>query len=64
MRSWTPSRIIGARAAGGAGRNAYRRSPPFFEPARRLYRKHGFAECGPFAKYVDDPNSVFMTLAL
>lgn len=35
---------------------------PFFEPARALYRKHGFTECGPFAGYVEDPNSVFMTL--
>ena len=37
---------------------------PFFEPARALYRAHGFAECGPFADYVADPNSVFMTLEL
>ena len=34
-----------------------------FEPARRLYRKFGFEECPPFADYVDDPNSVFMTKA-
>ncbi len=39
-------------------------SMPFFEPARNLYRKHGFAECGPFAQYVDDPNSTFMTMEL
>jgi putative acetyltransferase len=32
-----------------------------FEPARRLYRKHGFIDCGPFADYIPDPNSVFMT---
>ena len=31
-----------------------------FAPARRLYEKHGFAYCAPFADYVDDPNSVFM----
>ena len=31
-----------------------------FEPARRLYQQHGFGYCGPFADYVDDPNSVFM----
>ncbi|WP_245859052.1 GNAT family N-acetyltransferase [Luteimicrobium subarcticum] len=34
---------------------------PFFEAARRMYRRHGFVECGPFASYVLDPNSVFMT---
>lgn len=34
---------------------------PFFEPARKLYQKFGFVHCGPFANYVDDPNSVFMT---
>jgi putative acetyltransferase len=32
-----------------------------FVPARNLYRKFGFAECGPFGGYVEDPNSVFMT---
>lgn len=35
-----------------------------FEPARRLYATHGFTECGPFADYTLDPNSVFMTLAI
>jgi putative acetyltransferase len=35
-----------------------------FEPARRLYRKFGFTPCPPFAGYVEDPNSVFMTLEL
>lgn len=33
---------------------------PAFEPARALYRRHGFAFCGPFAEYRDDPNSMFM----
>jgi len=32
-----------------------------FVPARTLYAKFGFKPCGPFAEYVDDPNSVFMT---
>ena len=36
----------------------------YFNPARSLYRKHGFAECGPFGDYVADSNSVFMTLEL
>lgn len=36
----------------------------FFTPARRLYEKFGFEECPPFAAYVEDPNSVFMTRVL
>ena len=36
-------------------------SMPFFEPARNLYRSHGFTDCAPFAAYKDDPHSVFMT---
>lgn len=39
-------------------------SMAFFEPARSLYRSFGFTECGPFGSYVDDPNSVFMTLRI
>jgi putative acetyltransferase len=34
-----------------------------FAPARALYERFGFGYCGPFAGYVDDPNSVFMTRA-
>jgi putative acetyltransferase len=36
----------------------------FFAPARRLYARHGFAVRGPFADYTEDPNSVYMELAL
>ncbi len=36
----------------------------YFRPARALYSKHGFVECEPFADYVLDPNSIFMTLDL
>jgi putative acetyltransferase len=36
----------------------------YFEPARSFYRRCGFRECGPFADYRADPNSVFMTLEL
>ncbi|GLI26377.1 N-acetyltransferase [Agromyces rhizosphaerae] len=36
----------------------------FFAPARTLYARYGFAECGPFAAYRPDPNSVFMTREL
>jgi putative acetyltransferase len=35
-----------------------------FEPARRLYANFGFTRCSPFADYVEDPNSVFMTRKL
>ena len=35
-----------------------------FIAARQLYAKFGFIECGPFAQYVNEPNSVYMTLAL
>ena len=50
-----------------ARRRAYARlsletgSAAAFEPARRLYQSFGFRYCGPFADYVDDPHSVFMT---
>jgi putative acetyltransferase len=39
-------------------------SMAFFQPARALYQAFGFVECPPFADYIEDPNSVFMTLAL
>jgi len=32
-----------------------------FVPARKLYASFGFKPCGPFANYVEDPYSVFMT---
>jgi putative acetyltransferase len=35
-----------------------------FEPAQRLYRSFGFTPCPPFADYIEDPHSVFMTKAL
>ncbi|MDZ7867850.1 MAG: GNAT family N-acetyltransferase [Rheinheimera sp.] len=36
----------------------------FFQPAHALYQACGFVECPPFADYIEDPNSVFMTLTL
>ena len=39
-------------------------SMEFFAPARTLYAKAGFVPCPPFGSYVEDPNSVFMTLPL
>jgi len=53
-----------------ARERAYRRlsletgSIEAFAPARALYARFGFEPCGPFADYVEDPNSVFMTLDL
>lgn len=53
-----------------AGRRGYERlsletgSMEAFAPARRLYARFGFVMCGPFAGYVEDPNSVFMTRAM
>jgi len=35
-----------------------------FTPAQKLYESFGFARCGPFGEYVDDPNSGFMTMRL
>ncbi len=35
-----------------------------FAPARALYAKAGFVECGPFEGYTLDPNSVYMTKVL
>ena len=35
-----------------------------FEPARKLYAGFGFTFCEPFADYVEDPYSVFMTTEL
>ena len=35
-----------------------------FAPAQRLYARFGFIECAPFADYIEDPNSVFMTKEL
>jgi len=53
-----------------ASRRAYQRlsletgSMAAFAPARRLYAASGFRECAPFAGYILDPNSVFMTKEL
>ncbi len=53
-----------------AARRAYTRlsletgSMAEFIPAQRMYESFGFSYCGPFAGYVEDPNSVFMTKML
>ncbi len=35
-----------------------------FAAARALYYRYGFEDCGPFADYVEDPNSAFMQKCL
>ena len=39
-------------------------SMDFFMPARALYASFGFENCPPFADYIADNNSVFMTKQL
>lgn len=54
--------IVGeARARGYARLSLETGSMAAFVPARTLYASFGFAHCGPFADYAEDPNSVFMT---
>ena len=36
----------------------------YFTAAHRLYERHGFVDCEPFADYRLDPHSRFMTIAL
>jgi putative acetyltransferase len=58
-------RIMAEALAGGIRRLSLETgSWPYFLPARALYARHGFVECGPFGDYREDPNSIFMTLAL
>ena len=53
-----------ARARGMSRLSLETGSWAYFAPARALYARHGFVECGPFGEYRVDPNSVFMTLEL
>ena len=57
--------IIGVARAGGMSRLSLETGAwEYFRPARALYSSYGFVECQPFADYVLDPNSVFMSLDL
>jgi putative acetyltransferase len=57
--------IIAAARAGGMSRLSLETgASAYFRPAQALYRRHGFVECPPFAPYVLDPNSVFMSREL
>ena len=54
--------ILAAAQAGGFQRISLETGTPTpFVAAQKLYASEGFVECGPFASYVLDPYSVFMT---
>ena len=61
------ARAMLAHIVAAARRRGYQRlsletgSMAEFAPARSHYERFGFRYCEPFAGYVDDPNSVFMT---
>ena len=54
-RSWESSRRKGAGSA---------MLRHIIATARAFYSRHGFVECAPFAEYVLDPNSIFMSIDL
>jgi putative acetyltransferase len=56
--------ISTARARGMTRLSLETGAAEYFRPARTLYKKHGFSECPPFADYVPDRNSVFLSLDL
>lgn len=53
-----------ARARGYRRLSLETGSHPDFGAAHALYRRYGFADCGPFGDYQDNGFSVFMTLPL
>ena len=63
-------RAILAHLIGVARQRGYRRlsletgAVAAFVPAQKLYESFGFAFCGPFGSYREDPNSCFMSLEL
>lgn len=63
-------RAILAHLIGVARQRGYRRlsletgATAAFVPAQKLYESFGFAFCGPFGSYREDPNSCFMSLEL
>lgn len=56
--------IASARKAGMSRLSLETGSREYFRPAHALYRSHGFVDCPPFADYMPDPNSLFLTLDL
>jgi putative acetyltransferase len=70
VRGRGAGRALLAHIVGAAKSRSYERlsletgSMDAFKPAQKLYESFGFTYCGPFGEYVEDPNSVFMTLRL
>ena len=69
LRKEVASAILGHILGVGRGRGYVRLSLETgsmgaYDPARKLYARFGFRVCGPFASYVPDPNSTFMTCEL
>ncbi|WP_433684111.1 GNAT family N-acetyltransferase [Nocardia sp. CA-119907] len=56
--------IAEARARGFHRLSLETGASDYFAPAQRLYARHGFEVCPPFADYIEDPHSVFMTRTL
>jgi putative acetyltransferase len=56
--------LITAKARGYLRLSLETGAMDYFQPARALYLRFGFTECGPFGEYAPDPHSVFMTLSL
>jgi putative acetyltransferase len=56
--------VEAARAMGLSRLSLETGSAQYFAAARRLYERHGFLVCPPFADYVVDPNSVYMSRVL
>ncbi|WP_027575179.1 GNAT family N-acetyltransferase [Bradyrhizobium sp. WSM1743] len=56
--------ITEARARGMMRLSLETGSWDYFKPAHALYQAHGFVACSPFEGYVEDPNSLFLTLDL
>ncbi|MGL4574603.1 MAG: GNAT family N-acetyltransferase [Burkholderiaceae bacterium] len=69
LRRGVASRVLAHMIAQAQARGYQRLSletgpHDYFAPARRMYAQFGFAPCAPFADYVEDPLSVFMTKVL
>ena len=56
--------VAHARAAGWTALRLETGMQPFFEPAVRLYLRHGFTPCRPFGDYREDPSSRYLGLLL
>jgi putative acetyltransferase len=71
ITSWAARRSSNSLVAGRSTRvRGYERlwletgSSSHFVAARGMYESAGFEYCEPFGEYVEDPESVFMTLSL